>query len=177
MWETWVQSLRLEDPLEEEIAVNSNILAWRISWTEDSGGLQSTGSQSISHDWVTNPCIQSVRVLWSRPLCMIIVTTARKSKSKKPFPSQSQSWLFLATAEDQSCPFSPLHAVSLTCVLPLDVNHTIWPHSLFVRFLKGNLWMIYGHLLTSYSIYSFLLFKNLIFNWRIIALQCCVGFC
>ena len=49
----------------------------------------------------------------------------------------------------------------------------------FVRFLKENLGMRYGHLLTSYSIYSFLVFKKFIFNWRIIALQCCkaIGFC
>ena len=38
-----VQSLGLEDPLEEEIATHSSILAWEISWTEDSGGLQFMG--------------------------------------------------------------------------------------------------------------------------------------
>ena len=40
MWETWVQSLGWEDPLEEVMATHSNILAWGISWTEESGGLQ-----------------------------------------------------------------------------------------------------------------------------------------
>ena len=43
MWETWGQSLGWEDPLEEEIAIHSSILAWRIPWTEELGGLQSTG--------------------------------------------------------------------------------------------------------------------------------------
>ena len=43
--ETWVQSLDQEDPLEEEIATHSSILAWRISWTEELGRLQSIGSQ------------------------------------------------------------------------------------------------------------------------------------
>ena len=43
MWETWVQSLGWEDPLEEEIAIHSSILAWRIPRTEEVGGLQSTG--------------------------------------------------------------------------------------------------------------------------------------
>ena len=45
MWETWVQSLGWKDPLEKEIATDSNILAWEIPWTEESGGLQSMGSK------------------------------------------------------------------------------------------------------------------------------------
>ena len=44
MRETWVPSLGPEDPLEKGIATHSRILAWRISWTEEPGGLQSTGS-------------------------------------------------------------------------------------------------------------------------------------
>ena len=44
--ETWVQSLGGEDPLEEGTATPSSILAWRILWTEEPGGLQSVGSQS-----------------------------------------------------------------------------------------------------------------------------------
>ena len=43
MWETWVQSLGQEDSLEKEMATHSSILAWRIPWTEELGGLQSTG--------------------------------------------------------------------------------------------------------------------------------------
>ena len=43
MWETWVRSLGQEDPLEKEMATHSSTLAWRISWTEEHGGLQSTG--------------------------------------------------------------------------------------------------------------------------------------
>ena len=46
MQETLVQSLDQEDPLEKEMASHSSILAWRITWTEEPGGLQSTGSQS-----------------------------------------------------------------------------------------------------------------------------------
>ena len=44
--ETWVQSPGWEDPLEKEMATHSIIPAWRIPWTEEPGGLQSTGSQS-----------------------------------------------------------------------------------------------------------------------------------
>ena len=49
MQETWVRSLGQEDPLEKEIATLSSILAWRIPWTEESGGLQSMGSHRAGH--------------------------------------------------------------------------------------------------------------------------------
>ena len=54
MQETWVRSLGWEDPLEKEMANYSSILEWRIPWTEEPGGLQSTGSQKVGHDWVTS---------------------------------------------------------------------------------------------------------------------------
>ena len=47
MWETRVQSLGREDPLEEERAARSSILAWRPPWTEDPGSLQSMGLQRV----------------------------------------------------------------------------------------------------------------------------------
>ena len=52
MWETWVQSLGWEDPLEKGMATHSSILAWRIPWTEEPGAWWATihGSQSIEHD-------------------------------------------------------------------------------------------------------------------------------
>ena len=54
MPETWVQSLRQEDPLEKWIAAYSSILAWEISWTDEPDGLQSTGLRRVGHDWVAN---------------------------------------------------------------------------------------------------------------------------
>ena len=50
MWETRVQSLGGEDPLEREIATHSSILAWRTPWTEELGGLQSMRLQRVGHD-------------------------------------------------------------------------------------------------------------------------------
>ena len=47
--ETWVRSLSQEDALEEEMATHSSILAWRIPWTEEAGGLQSLGPQRAGH--------------------------------------------------------------------------------------------------------------------------------
>ena len=52
--ETWVPSLDWEDPLEKGMTTHSSILAWRIPWSEESGGLQSMGSQRIGHDLATN---------------------------------------------------------------------------------------------------------------------------
>ena len=50
MQETWVWSLSQEDPLEKGMVTHSNILAWRIPWTEEPGGLQFMGSQRVEHD-------------------------------------------------------------------------------------------------------------------------------
>ena len=48
--ETWVRFLFWEDPLEEGMATHCSVLAWRVPWTEEPGGLQSTGSQRVGHD-------------------------------------------------------------------------------------------------------------------------------
>ena len=50
MQETRVQSLGQEDPLEKKTAIHSSILAWRIPWTEEPGGLQCMGLQRVRHD-------------------------------------------------------------------------------------------------------------------------------
>ena len=49
MQETWVPSLSQEDPLEKGMATHSSILAWRIPWTEEPGGLKSMVSQRVGH--------------------------------------------------------------------------------------------------------------------------------
>ena len=50
MWEMWVRSLGREDPLEEDVATHSSILAWRIPWTEEPGGLQSIRLQRVGQE-------------------------------------------------------------------------------------------------------------------------------
>ena len=50
MQETWVSFLGQEDPLGKEMANHSSILAWRIPWTEEAGGLWSIDSQRVGHD-------------------------------------------------------------------------------------------------------------------------------
>ena len=50
MWETQVRSLDQEDPLGKEMATHSSILAWRIPWAEEPGGLQTSGLPRVGHD-------------------------------------------------------------------------------------------------------------------------------
>ena len=52
--ETWVWFLGRENPLEKEMATHSSILAWRIPWMEEPGGLQSMASLRVGHDWATS---------------------------------------------------------------------------------------------------------------------------
>jgi len=66
MQETWVRSLGWEDSLEKEMATHSSTLAWKIPWTKERGGLLSTGSQRVGHDWATSlsftfPCDEDFR--------------------------------------------------------------------------------------------------------------------
>ena len=56
MQETWVQSPVWEDPWSRKMATHSSILAWRIPWTEDPGGLQAMGSRRVRHDWAQGTC-------------------------------------------------------------------------------------------------------------------------
>ena len=62
--ETWVRSLGREDPLEKEMATHSSILAWRIPWTEELGGLQSTGckeSDTTERLHITSPHLMIIQ--------------------------------------------------------------------------------------------------------------------
>ena len=57
-----------EDPLENEMATHSSILAWRIVWTEEPGGLQSIGSQRVGHNLVTKQYIGPSTVVYHRDM-------------------------------------------------------------------------------------------------------------
>ena len=64
MQEIWVRFLDWEDSLEKEMATLSSILAWRIPWNEEPGGLQSMGLQRVTHDWVMNTLVLKGRWGW-----------------------------------------------------------------------------------------------------------------
>ena len=64
MQETWVGSLAQEDHLEKEMETHSSILAWKIPWTEEPGGLQSMELQRVGHDWVTEHEHKGFELTW-----------------------------------------------------------------------------------------------------------------
>ena len=64
MQETWAWSLGWEDPLEKGMATHSSVLAWKIPWTEEPGGIQSTGSQRDKYNWTTKPFTVTLSMLW-----------------------------------------------------------------------------------------------------------------
>ena len=78
MRETQVRSLGWEDPLEEEMAIHSSTIAWKIPWTEEPGRLQSMDLQRVGHDWATSfnnwaslvaqtvKCLPSMQETWVR---------------------------------------------------------------------------------------------------------------
>ena len=85
-----IQSLCQEDPLEEGMVTGSSTLAWKIPWIEESCRLQSTGSQTAGHDWVThtpwNSAVQenhSVSYKWETHMILnFLVITLKMEKSK-----------------------------------------------------------------------------------------------
>ena len=79
MRETWVRSLGQEDPLEKEMATHTSILAWRIPWMEESGGLHSVGSQRVRHDWVTSLHFTYMEVI-------VCLNTLYKNKGVEKYP-------------------------------------------------------------------------------------------
>ena len=96
MRETWVRSLGQEDPLEKEMATHSSILAWRIPWTEEPGGLQSMGSQRVGHDWATSDVIR-------RPLILRVVDTASILEMEGMRPEELNKGGITNTNEETGC--------------------------------------------------------------------------
>ena len=85
MQETQVQSLGQEDPLEKEMATHSSVLAWRIPWKEEPGGLQSLGSQRVRHDWVMSISL------------ILIKKKTQQIRTKKELSQTDDGNLFLKT--------------------------------------------------------------------------------
>ena len=80
MQETQVPCLGQEDPLEKGIATHSSILAWRIPWIEEHGGLQSTGSQRVRHNWATSTLVSKWDLQetcpWHLPQVQLVIPTS-----------------------------------------------------------------------------------------------------
>ena len=146
MQETWVHFLGWEDPLENGMATHSSILAWRIPWTEEPGGLQSLGSQSVGHDWETNtlssspptwaPFLVSCTAWrpWPHNLASVPVMSILPSAPDLPFTDllcetlrfsapiwMLGDWLILASSV-----FKGLHACVLSHLCRIWLCGTIW---------------------------------------------------
>ena len=83
-WEMRVWSLGQEDPLQEDIATHSSILAWEIPCTEEPGGLQSTGSQRVGYDWSD---LAHMYVSWA--LKMLLVSESPSCTTSRCFGKTS----------------------------------------------------------------------------------------
>ena len=88
--ETHVQSLGQEDPLEEEMATQFSILAWRIPWTEEPGRLWSIVSQRVEHDWSNLTCMQSKMTPDIKYLLQKLATKWITGKYKMQDPTTSR---------------------------------------------------------------------------------------
>ena len=109
-----VQTLDQEDPLEEEMATHSSILAWKISWPEKPGGLQSIRSQRIAHDWA-HTCLQAwSQKLWTSFHCKVACMSS----------SLESGWLYIYLFG--SVQFS--HSVVSDSLQPHGMQHSRPPY-------------------------------------------------
>ena len=117
MEETWVWSLGQKDPLEKEMATHSSTLAWRISWTEEPGRLQSMGSQRVTHYRVTNTTTITMygyenwtikkaecqRIDAFELWCWISLERPLDCKEIKPVnPKGNQPWIFIGRTDAEA---------------------------------------------------------------------------
>ena len=87
--EMQAQYLGREDPLEEGMATHSSILAWRIPWTEEPGGLQSVGWQRVGHKWMTNTFTLRVESLFFKAIWLSCKRALLAFKARYAGPSSS----------------------------------------------------------------------------------------
>ena len=84
MWETWIQSLGQEDPLEKEMATHSSILAWRIPWTKKPGGYSTWGHKELDMtQWLTHMPIREVLVRINESKCVDLTVHRFKNSAER----------------------------------------------------------------------------------------------
>ena len=109
-----------EDPLEKEMATHSSILAWRIPWTEETGGVQSIGSQRTGHDWVTKH--EHAGTSWAflsiyHFTCVFIVSSQPELPAPWPSAPLSSPWWVLLSRGPASLFQWPPAPGSIVCTL------------------------------------------------------------
>ena len=118
--ETWIQFLGREDPLEKGTATHSSILAWKIPWTEEPGGLQ---SQRIGHDWATKhiPHIQC-------PCMSLYIIKAELHGSLVPRDDPQLWWVLAVAQEELGCCWPPVlrEQPCPWLTMPLTICLKVW---------------------------------------------------
>ena len=133
MWEARVWSLGQEDPLEEGMATHSNILAWRIPWTEEHGRLQ---SQRVRHDQVTTLSLSQLGLLSKASyVCRVWHNGQGQLSDSRKYPGQPASARHLTILESLLAPksrstllythYTTTHPSFVKLFLK-DVNETSW---------------------------------------------------
>ena len=118
MWETWVRSLGREDSLEKEMSIHSSILAWRIPGTGEPGGLPSTGSHRVGHDWsnlaaAEEECSCKHRASWPRccsclrwsPWACLLWSKDEVNRVASHFGVNAWKWPFMIKSSISHCSF------------------------------------------------------------------------
>ena len=115
MWETWVQFLGWEDPLEKGMVTHSSILAWRIPWTEEPGGPQSMGSQSRTRlsDFHFH---RMSKVAWNKPERKASLLGKRKRKKAGSQEKQRRNMISISFSLGSFSPF--LHSFLPNLIIP-----------------------------------------------------------
>ena len=119
MKDTWVRSLGWEDPLEEGMATPSSILAWRITWTEEPGGLQSIASHRVGHNW------SNLALTYAQPWRVVAPgqeSTSSDYWSRMRFNTQNNNFQVTEFLEVKNCLF-------LLCNLRTKYRSIIWGFS------------------------------------------------
>ena len=124
MWETWIQSLGPEDPLEEGMATYSSILAWRIPCTEEPDGLQSVGLQRVGHDWATNT-FPVVQVRYNERLNRLLVIKIKGEGNGTPLQDSC-----LENPMDGGAQYTAVHGVAEGWTRLSDFTFTFHFHAL-----------------------------------------------
>ena len=133
--EKWVWSLTQEDPLEEDTASYSSILAWRIPWTEQPGRLQSIGLQRIGHDWSDLACMhESERKRKSHRVTVREDKKQNNSERMKIILNNSD-YLGKVIWEQGEQDRMKLHYTSLYILYAFIFYHYVWVYFLFKKWM------------------------------------------
>ena len=133
--EIWVWSLTQEDPLEEDTATYSSILAWRIPWTEEPGRLQSIGLQRIGHDWSDLACMHKSER--KRKIHRVTVREDKKQNNSERMKIilNNSDYLGKVIWEQGEQDRMKLHYTSLYTLYAFIFYHYVWVHFLFKKWM------------------------------------------